>query len=176
MRSSGAARSSALGLRKALATPSKSAGHMPAQGHSPGEELAPRGCQNLVDRYGCAGENPHPPDGSIGRRLDLVGNPLRFDHEQNLAPLPRFDLAFGQGLRAHGQAELRHCADRASRPSCLLARELRFPLFQECGAAFVGISTVENETDHGLLERKRRVERHVATMQQHALQELQNQR
>jgi hypothetical protein len=156
MSSSGAARSSALGLRKALAKPSRSAGHMPAQGQSPGEELAPRGCQNLADQYGCAGENPDPPDGSIGRRLDLVGNPLRFDHEQNLAPLPRFDLAFGQGLRAHGQAELRHCADRAS---CLLARELRFPLFQECGAAFVGVSAVETEADHRRLEGNRRVER-----------------
>ena len=62
---------------------------MPVQGQSPGEELARRGCQNLADRYGRAGENPDRPDGSIGRRLDLVGNPLRLDHEQNVALLPR---------------------------------------------------------------------------------------
>jgi len=40
----------------------------------------------------------------------------------------------------------------------------------------VGISTVENETDHGLLEGKGRVERHVAAMKEGALQELENQR
>jgi len=62
MRCSGAARLPAIRLRKALAaTPSQVRWSHARTRPISGEELARRGCQNLADRYGRAGENPDDP-------------------------------------------------------------------------------------------------------------------